>query len=106
MLRRGEPPRGATMTDCFEAQELRCRLLAELLPQLVWVVLPDGTIEYVNTRSQAYTGLTMEQLRAGGGLTLIHPEDHERSFEGWQRAFSTGEPSEMKFRIRRASDGA
>jgi len=91
--------------DALRESERRFRTLTEALPQMVWTAEPDGTADYLNARSTEYTGLTQEQLRAGGGQSTIHPEDLPRVLELWARATATGELFEAEHRLRRA-DGA
>ena len=40
--------------------EGRFRLLAEVMPQIVWTAAPDGSVDYFNSRWYEYTGLTPE----------------------------------------------
>ena len=47
----------------------RFRLLAEAIPQHVWSLLPDGSLDYCNQRWVEYTGVALEEegnARAGG----------------------------------------
>lgn len=83
------------------------RMLAETLPQLVWVGRPDGLPEYMNQRLCDYSGLTLEQMRKGHYLHLqfIHPEDRESSRARLQHAQETGEMFEHEERLRNAQTG-
>ncbi len=53
----------------------RFRLLAETLPQMVWASDPAGQIDYFGPRWSDFTGLSLDELRAGAWLDLVHPED-------------------------------
>lgn len=55
--------------------EERFRLLAETLPQMVWASDPAGQIDYFGPRWSDFTGLSLDELRAGAWLDLVHPED-------------------------------
>lgn len=81
------------------------RLLADTLPQIVWITRADGFHEYYNRRWWEYAGLTYEQSTGDGWLTLLHPDDIERSRARWTHSLSTGEAYEIEYRLRRASDG-
>ena len=81
------------------------RHLADTMPQIVWITRADGYHEYYNRHWWEYTGLTYEQARGEGWNILLHPEDRERSIERWQEALRTGEPYNIEYRFRRASDG-
>ncbi|HWA74424.1 MAG TPA: PAS domain S-box protein [Polyangiaceae bacterium] len=92
----------ATMTA-----EQQYRALAESSPQLVWTTTPDGRVEYCNPQFLAYVGLSLEQLRRGPVWELlVHPEDMQRAIDAWTKALSTGEPYDVEYRFRRASDGS
>lgn len=82
------------------ASELR--LIAESLPQLVGVADPDGTTEYVNEQVLDYTGMRRVTHDAWDWLAVIHPEDCERTLDGWQSAIQAGAPFEVECRFRRA----
>jgi PAS domain S-box-containing protein len=79
-------------------------LIVESIPHLVWVAGPDGTLRYVNRRWQRYTGLSLEQARAGRADDIIHPADLPSLAGKWQTAQEAGE-DEVECRLRRA-DGA
>ncbi|HEY8943381.1 MAG TPA: PAS domain S-box protein, partial [Polyangiaceae bacterium] len=92
----------ATMTA-----EEQYRALAESAPQLVWTTAPDGKVEYCNPQFLAYVGLSLEEIRQGPVWDrLVHIEDVPRATEAWTKALSTGEPYEVEYRFRRASDGS
>lgn len=79
--------------------ERRFRLLAESIPHHVWSARPDGTVNYRNQRLIDYTGLTVEELRAGG-WAAVHPDDVERVKLAWQYAWEHGTKYEVEQRLR------
>jgi len=88
-----------------EAGEWRLREMADVVPQLVWTIRPDGRPVAFNRRWHEYTGLSPERCRAEGWAHLIHP-DHRAAIVGrWAEALATGESFEAEFRLRRAADG-
>lgn len=89
----------------LRATEQRSILLAEVIPQFVWVTNAAGELEYVNRRWTEYTGLGVEESRRGEWRKAIHPEDLERVRDGWREAVSTGTAYDLQARYRRASDG-
>jgi len=87
--------------------EQQYRALAESSPQLVWTTTSDGVVEYCNPRFLEYVGLSLEQMRREPVWHLIvHSEDVPRATAAWTKALSTGEPYEVEYRFRRASDGS
>jgi len=88
-----------------EASEARYRFLANAIPQQVWTARPDGGLDYVNQRSVEFLGRTPEQLSEWGWADVLHPDDLALCFKHWSHSLETGEPYEIEFRMRRASDG-
>ena len=87
--------------------EQQYRALAESSPQLVWTTTPDGRVEYCNPQFLAYVGLSLEQMQQEPVWHLIvHAEDVPRATGAWTNALSTGQPYEVEYRFRRASDGS
>jgi PAS domain S-box-containing protein len=87
--------------------EQQYRALAESSPQLVWTTTPDGRVEYCNPQFLAYVGLSLEEMRREPKWhVLVHVEDMARAMDVWTNALSTGEPYEVEYRFRRASDGS
>lgn len=86
--------------------EEQYRLLTEALPQMVWLARdgadPQG-IEFCNSQTHAYTGLSREQLLEGAWISAIHPEEREKYIAETVSAQAVGEPFELQFRVRSAS---
>lgn len=86
-------------------REQQYRLLAEGLPQFVWISCPNGQFTYCNHHWYRYTGLTPEQTLDSGWAAVLHPDDQERTQALWQNAMAIGESYEIEYRFRRAQDG-
>ncbi len=86
--------------------EERFRLLAEAIPQMVWMATPQGDVIYFNRRWLDYTGLTYDQARGQGWIQAIHPDDRQPALEHWSRAVRQGNSLDVQQRLRRGSDGA
>jgi PAS domain-containing protein len=52
-------------------------LLAESMPQIVWVALPDGLNIYLNQQWVNYTGLSLEESYGNGWIKSFHPDDQK-----------------------------
>jgi two-component system CheB/CheR fusion protein len=91
--------------DAIRAQEEKLRFLTESMPQIVWAARPDGALEYYNERWFRYTGMTLEQTQGWGWGPVLHPDDLQNTIRTWNHSVQTGEPLEIEYRFRRASDG-
>jgi len=85
----------------LQESELRYRILAEALPQIVMVSDSQRRITYVNHNYEAYTGIPSDQITARWN-EVIHPDD----LPAVAAVRATGKPYEIEYRLRRASDGA
>jgi PAS domain S-box-containing protein len=74
--------------------------LAEVLPHIVWIALPDGYNIYQNGRFYDFSGLTPAEARGDGWAKVLHPEDLTRTSLAWENACRTGEPYEIEYRFR------
>ena len=93
------------MEQAWSEDEARYRLLAEAIPQLVWMAGPRGTLEYCNRYFQDITGLTAEAARESGE-DVIHPDDRQLAQRRWAECSVRGEPYELEYRIRVARTGS
>jgi PAS domain S-box-containing protein len=85
--------------------ENQFQLLADFVPQLMWLANPDGWIYWYNKRCYDYTGTTPEQIVGWGWRVVLDPNALPAVMEGWTRSIATGEPFEMVFPLR-AVDGS
>lgn len=85
--------------------EKHFQLLADFVPQLMWLANPDGWIYWYNKRCFEYSGTTPEEIEGWGWRNVLDPEALPAVMEGWTRSIATGEPFEMVFPIR-AADGS
>lgn len=90
------------MEDEIKESEIRLRMLADAIPQIVWTSDPEGRITFFNHRWFEYTGLTVEQSLNKGWTLLIHPDDLGGYMSEWEKALKTGDTYEFEFRLKRA----
>lgn len=78
------------------------RSIIEALPAFVWIVAPDGAVQYSNGRWLQYTGLTAEQSSGSGWECAVHPDDIARMRSVWRSDAPSNEPYEFECRFRGA----
>ncbi|MBD2314724.1 PAS domain S-box protein [Desertifilum sp. FACHB-1129] len=88
--------------DALQESERRYRILAEAIPQLVWITTSEGPTEYINQKFCDYTGLDLEQMQQLGWQSIVHPEDWPIERERWQAATENSTFYEAQYRIRQA----
>ncbi|MBE9225910.1 PAS domain-containing protein [Phormidium sp. LEGE 05292] len=81
----------------------RYRILAEGLPQFVWISAPDSQLEYCNQCWYEYTGLNREQTLNSGWAKVVYPDDVERLIQRWNVAATTKESYEIEYRVRKTN---
>jgi PAS domain S-box-containing protein len=82
-------------------REERFRILAESLPQLIWMTNGMGENIYCNRRYFDYFGVTEAEVMSLGWKNLIHPDDLEPTMAIWEHCVETGEPYLNEYRLRR-----
>ncbi len=83
--------------DALRESENRFRLLAESLPQMVWVHNPDGTTEYSSTSWKRYSG---KESVSEAWKWMVHPDDWEGVMGTWGNARQEGHPFRDEVRLR------
>ena len=84
--------------------EQKIRLLADMIPQLVWIADPDGQLTWFNQRWLEYTGMTTAAALGEGWQTRLDPVTVSDVLQQWQISIETGTTFENTLRIR-GSDG-
>src|SRR5258705_639201 len=86
----------------IKKSEAQLRTIIDAIPQFVTALWPDGKTLYANQAVMDYTGLSSEEVMAGGFRTRVfHPEDVERLRAERQAALDRGIPFENEQRARR-----
>ena len=96
-----EQPEAKRAGDALRQSEDRLRLVIDTIPTMVWSLLPDGALDFVNQRWLEYTGLPLEEALADS-MRTVHPEDVPRVMEKWRTDMAVGEQCEYELRLRRA----
>ena len=82
-------------------RELNLRLLVDSIPAPVAVMTPSGEVETVNKPNLEYFGKTLEDLKKWGSGDAVHPDDLPQAIEVWMEAIYSGQPYDVKQRLRR-----
>lgn len=85
------------------AADQRLRQLADAIPQLAWIALPDGYMEWYNKRWYEYTGTTLEEMKGWGWRKVHHPDHVQKVLDFVQEAWKKPEPWELTFPLKSAS---
>ena len=102
-----------TLTDIdrqkTNQEELHCgetqfRLLAEAIPEVVWMADSQGAIRFLNHQWFQQTGLIFEQSDRWQWLLAVHPDDRQFARVQWAQAVNLGIPFEIEQRLLRATD--
>ncbi|MCX6272375.1 MAG: PAS domain S-box protein [Bacteroidetes bacterium] len=88
--------------EALRESEYEFRLLAESMPQIVWINDPDGMNLYYNQQWVDYTGLTLDESNGRGWIKPFHPDDQQRALDAWQNAIKNGATYSLECRLCRA----
>ena len=84
--------------------QARFRVVADLVPDLIWESQIDGSGSWYNARWYEYTGQTPAQATGLGWTDVVHPDDRARAMAHYIRAGERGELLVHELRIRRFDD--
>jgi PAS domain S-box-containing protein len=84
-----------------ERSEQRFQLLAEVTPQIIWSMAPDGSDVYLSPRWYEYTGQPVELSFEDKWRAAVHPADYAECVARWTEAMTARAPWQMEYRLRR-----
>jgi PAS domain S-box-containing protein len=87
----------------LRASEAKFRMLAEAIPNIVWLAEPDGRVLYHNQRFFEYTGFTREDEHELLWMESVHASDLTPFRKRFVDAASRREPFESECRYRNKS---
>jgi PAS domain S-box-containing protein len=92
----------ATIMRVTAYQSLAIREIVDLIPQMIGVMKPDGTVLYANKTTLDYTGFTLEEAMQPDTTNRgFHPEDTARLRDKRRKGLLGTTPFEIEERIRR-----
>ncbi len=91
--------------EALRESEERFRLMADAVPQIVWITDSDGRVEFFNKQWSNHTGVPYEPTTAAEvAANFVHPDDGALTMEAFNQARQTGSTFTVEHRIR-AADG-
>ncbi len=87
--------------NTLRQSESQLRLVIDTIPAMAWIILPDGTLDFINQRWLEYTGLSLAQA-IDRPTSVVHPEDLPKALEKWGRNMAARQAYQDEMRLRRA----
>jgi PAS domain S-box-containing protein len=87
--------------EALRESEARFRVMADAVPQIVWITDPEGRVEFFNRHWADYTGARYEPTTAAEvAAGFVHPDDTALTMERFEEARRTGGTFLVEHRIR------
>jgi PAS domain S-box-containing protein len=81
--------------------DARFRLMADSIPQIVWITDAAGNVEFFNRQWSVYTGVPFDPTTAADiSAKFVHPEDQALTMQAWAEAHHEGKTFIVEHRIR------
>ncbi|HBJ39078.1 MAG TPA: hypothetical protein DDZ51_30900 [Planctomycetaceae bacterium] len=91
--------RSKAEADLRESEE-RFRQLTDAMPQVVWTATIDGEVNYYNFRVKNFLGAERREDGTWTWETVLHPDDHQRTLDEWNKALKAGRLYQCEHRVR------
>ena len=85
--------------------EERFRMMANLVPLVIWTTDDNGGCNYLSVRWKELTGKNVEEGFGNYWLTMVHPDDREKIQISWATSLSAKRSFEAKFRYINSQGG-
>ncbi|QYF94445.1 PAS domain S-box protein [Massilia sp. PAMC28688] len=96
--------RTTTIGQSVYQGERRFRLMADSVPQIVWITDSQGRTEFFNRQWRQYTGIQFNPATAAEtAAAAVHPDDVAITMERFNAARRSGTSFEVEHRIRSAA---
>lgn len=82
--------------------EERFRMMANLVPLVIWTTDSQGNCIFLSVRWEELTGKSVKDGLGNQWLNFVHPDDRGNIVDSWQKSVSHKKPFEGKFRINTA----
>jgi PAS domain S-box-containing protein len=87
--------------EALRNSEREFRMLADVIPQIVWITRPDGWNVFVNQQWTDYTGLSFADTNGPGWSKPFHPDDKQSVLDAWYRSSNYQLSYSIECRMRR-----
>ncbi len=84
--------------------EERFRTAADNAPVLIWMTDAAKRCVWCNRLWLEFVGRSLEEELDRGWLANVHPDDAERTWAAFEKAFAAREPFSLEYRLRRHDD--
>ncbi|MGC3947883.1 MAG: PAS domain-containing protein, partial [Chryseolinea sp.] len=88
----------------IKESEEQFRVLANSIPQFVWIADASGTIEYMSEQWVTYSGTSVEEGKTAFS-SFIHADDVADVRDKWKVSMETKQPWTAEFRLRNEKTG-
>lgn len=89
------------VNNSLRDSEQRFRNMANSVPTMLWTSGTDGGADFINRSWLEFTGRSLAESLGHGWAESVHPDDRQKSFDTYMRAFQERQPLEMELRVRR-----
>ncbi len=87
--------------EALRESEQRFRIMADGLPQIIWVHDAQGQLQFVNQAYLDFFGVTPQQLASSNWHPLVHPEDMAAYSGEFNACVGDRRPFHAEVRVRR-----
>ena len=88
-------------SEALRESEARFRNIADSVPIFIYMLRPDGSLEFINKPLRDYHGLTLDDLAGEGVERPLHAEDLAATRAAFADAFRNPRPVSVEHRMRR-----
>ncbi|MGV3508275.1 MAG: PAS domain S-box protein [Sphingobacteriaceae bacterium] len=86
--------------QALKESEERFRLMAESMPQKIFVTDDNARLLYISPQWEEFTGCSLEKINELSLAYFIHPDDLEENLSRWAEAVKTGHEFEYEHRFK------
>ncbi|AFZ04412.1 PAS domain S-box protein [Calothrix sp. PCC 6303] len=92
-------PTTENLDEIISSNNLQFSQLLDTSAQHIWILKPDGCLEYLNQWTTEYSGINRDGLLNRGWQQLLHPDDLQRYLAQMAEHISIGEAYEIEIRL-------